>query len=414
MEPKYCKSIKEGLAYALRPTQKALLIHQLRITALVPFPGNFHQLILGDPIGVPRPAGRYNPSSVSWVGPRVSSQLVQNTSNGRCPGGILNRFSNHHWLLSTWRSTSALRSSRIIKLLILLRRVPISTVEGLERKTNTYLRRWLCVLRSFCSIGLYSTGSKLQLPVTSVVKEYKATKTRQAMMLRDSQDARVRQADIESASRALREAEDRLQNANIVGAGANLHHQGKLGQGQPEGEAWHGAEGGPQGGGGKVTCQGCSHEQAGQLDKVGARVRKGTDLAEHLELEGHWIKFLLCSVYDVLPTLSKLHSWGLAESPSCTLCRGPANLEHVLSSCRSCLVDGKFRWRHDQILTQLAAGVEQARKKPKQLSKGPHFNHFLRAGESAAAETRSKGVLATANDWEMRADLRKQLKFRRR
>ncbi|KAK0146716.1 hypothetical protein N1851_013924 [Merluccius polli] len=37
--------------------------------------------------------------------------------------------------------------------------------------------------RSFCFICLYSIGSKLQLPVTSVVEEYKATKTRQAMML---------------------------------------------------------------------------------------------------------------------------------------------------------------------------------------------------------------------------------------
>ncbi|KAK0154157.1 hypothetical protein N1851_003781 [Merluccius polli] len=83
---------------------------------------------------------------------------------------------------------------------------------------------------------------------------------------------------------------------------------------------------------------------------------------------------------------------------SCTLCGSPANLEHVLSLCRSSPVDGKLRWRHNQLLTQLAAGVEQARKKLKQLSKGPHFIHFLRAGESAAAETRSKGVLATASD----------------
>ncbi|KAK0143400.1 hypothetical protein N1851_018471 [Merluccius polli] len=72
---------------------------------------------------------------------------------------------------------------------LLVYEVPATTVEGLERKMNTYLRRWLGVLRSFCSIGLYSTGIKLQLPVTSVVKGYKATKTHQAMMLGDSQDA---------------------------------------------------------------------------------------------------------------------------------------------------------------------------------------------------------------------------------
>ena len=117
---------------------------------------------------------------------------------------------------------------------LLVYEVPISTVERLERKMNTYLRRWLGVQRSFCSIGLYSTGSKLQLPVASVVEEYKATKTCDAMMLRDSQDVRVRQADIEvgtgrkwSASRALREAEDRLQHADIVGSVA----KGRLGLG---------------------------------------------------------------------------------------------------------------------------------------------------------------------------------------
>ncbi|KAK0147796.1 hypothetical protein N1851_012487 [Merluccius polli] len=122
---------------------------------------------------------------------------------------------------------------------LLVYKVPISTVEGLER--NTYLRRWLGVLRSFCSIGLYSKGSKLQLPVTSVVEEYKATKPQQAMMLRDSQDARVRQADIEvrtgrkcSASRALREAEDCLHHADIIGSVA----QGRLGLGCSTRASW--------------------------------------------------------------------------------------------------------------------------------------------------------------------------------
>ncbi|KAK0137644.1 hypothetical protein N1851_026134 [Merluccius polli] len=164
---------------------------------------------------------------------------------------------------------------------LLVYEVPVSTVEGLERKMNTYLRRWL--------------GHRQQAAAASnMVEEYKATKTRHAMMLRDSQDARVCQADIEvrtgrkwSASRALREAEDSLQHTDIVGSVAQgrlgLGCQGKLGQGQPEGEAWHCAEGGPQGRGGKATCQGYSHEQAGQLDKVGERVRKGTELAEYLE-----------------------------------------------------------------------------------------------------------------------------------
>ncbi|KAK0136623.1 hypothetical protein N1851_027196 [Merluccius polli] len=129
-------------------------------------------------------------------------------------------------------------------------------------------------------------------------------------------------------------------------------------------------------------------------------------------MEGHRIKFLLCSVYDVLPTPSNLHTWGLAESPSCTLCVRPANLEHVLSSCRSSLADGKSRLATrpdpDTVGCWCGAGKEEAEK---QLSEGSRFIHFIRAGESAAAEMRNKGVLATASDWEMRVDIRKQLKF---
>lgn len=128
-------------------------------------------------------------------------------------------------------------------------------------------------------------------------------------------------------------------------------------------------------------------------------------------MEGYRVKFLLSSVYDVLPTPSNLHIWGLAESPGCTLCGKPANLEHVLSSCRSNLADGKFRWRHDQVLTKLAEGLEQARRKQRKLFKGPQYIKFLRAGETSVPQTTAKGILSTADDWEMRADLQRQLKF---
>ncbi|XP_061778568.1 uncharacterized protein LOC133569990 [Nerophis ophidion] len=307
---------------------------------------------------------------------------------------------------------------------LLVYEVPVSTVESLERKLNTYLRRWLGVPRSFCSIGLYSTGSKLQLPITSVVEEYKVTKTRQAMMLRDSKDERVRQAGIVvrsgikwSASEALREAEDRLHHADIVGSVA----QGRLGLGCSSRTNWNKAN--PKERRGLVQREvrkaeeESRHVKAVTMNKQGSWTRwesvkdRSLTWKDIWSMEGHRIKFLLCSTYDVLPTPSNLHTWGMVESPSCTLCGKIANLEHVLSSCHSSLADGKFRWRHDQILAQLAEGVEQARNRTRQLSNGPRFIHFIRAGESAAAGGRNKGILATASDWEMRVDLKKQLKF---
>ena len=67
-----------------------------------------------------------------------------------------------------------------------------NTVESLKRIISRYLRRWLNVLRSLSSLGLYSNGSKFQLPLTSLIEEYIVANVRQALMLRDSTDEQVR------------------------------------------------------------------------------------------------------------------------------------------------------------------------------------------------------------------------------
>ncbi|CAC5369161.1 unnamed protein product [Mytilus coruscus] len=69
---------------------------------------------------------------------------------------------------------------------LLMYEVPQTKVESLERMFNRHLRKWLGVPKSFSIIGLYSTSSKLQLPLSSITEEFKVTKTRQVMMLRDS------------------------------------------------------------------------------------------------------------------------------------------------------------------------------------------------------------------------------------
>lgn len=54
--------------------------------------------------------------------------------------------------------------------------VPLTTVEALEMEINNFLRRWRAVPKRFGSIGMYSSGSKLRVPITSVVEEYKTTR----------------------------------------------------------------------------------------------------------------------------------------------------------------------------------------------------------------------------------------------
>ena len=50
--------------------------------------------------------------------------------------------------------------------------------------------------QSFSSVGLYSAGSKLQLPLKASTEEYKATKAHQFMMIQECTNGKVKKAGI--------------------------------------------------------------------------------------------------------------------------------------------------------------------------------------------------------------------------
>ena len=102
---------------------------------------------------------------------------------------------------------------------------PLSTVEALERTISGFLWSWLNLPRSLTSVCLYSTGSKLQLPLTSLVKEFKVAKVMQAIMLQNSTDNYVSGAGIKLRSGrkwriddAVKLAEERLRHSDIIGS----------------------------------------------------------------------------------------------------------------------------------------------------------------------------------------------------
>ena len=97
-------------------------------------------------------------------------------------------------------------------------------------------------------------------------------------------------------------------------------------------------------------------------------------------MDGQKVSFFLRSVYDVLPTPTNLTMWKLSEDPSCKLCDQPANLEHVLSSCRTALKDARYTWQHDQVLREIAAALGLQRRRKKKIEKGPKFINFVKGG----------------------------------
>lgn len=121
------------------------------------------------------------------------------------------------------------------------------------------------------------------------------------------------------------------------------------------------------------------------------------------------IKFLVQSVYDVLPSSANLHIWGMSESPSCPLCSRKSTLKHILSACPKALGEGRYRWRHDQVLKKLAeivaTAISDCSCKPKTKA-----ICFIKAGEKSSTVRKSSTcMLASARDWQLRVDLGNQL-----
>ena len=78
-------------------------------------------------------------------------------------------------------------------------------------------------------------------------------------------------------------------------------------------------------------------------------------------MEERSIRFLIGATYDVLSTPQNLKLW-VNGDPLCSLCSGTATLRHILSGCKVSLSQGRYTWRHNQVLRSLVAGIEDANK----------------------------------------------------
>ena len=105
------------------------------------------------------------------------------------------------------------------------------------------------------------------------------------------------------------------------------------------------------------------------------------------------LSFLIRATYDTLPSPSNLSRWYGSEE-NCQLCNAPnPSLQHILSSCKTALAQGRYRWRHDQVLRKLAEvlearRLEAAKDHPSTARKLIHF-----VGQGAGAEK------ITVNTW---------------
>ena len=70
-------------------------------------------------------------------------------------------------------------------------------------------------------------------------------------------------------------------------------------------------------------------------------------------------KFAVNSSLNTLPSGDNLRRWGKRVSDICGICNcnSKQTLNHILSSCRVSLEQGRFTWRHDSVLRTLCRSV---------------------------------------------------------
>ena len=76
-----------------------------------------------------------------------------------------------------------------------------------------------------------------------------------------------------------------------------------------------------------------------------------------LTLAAPLFKFVRKALLQQLPTASNLHRWGKSLNPTCLLCNKKQSNKHVLSNCSSPVALKRYRSRHDNVLSILAAWI---------------------------------------------------------
>ena len=107
-------------------------------------------------------------------------------------------------------------------------------------------------------------------------------------------------------------------------------------------------------------------ETKNQEDQI-ARYKKQGDfltLLKQSEVDAEWksyiyginkgaMKFIINSSINTLPTASNLKQWGKRTSDKCHHCDGVETTQHILNGCKTFLDEGRYTWRHDNILHYL-------------------------------------------------------------
>lgn len=303
--------------------------------------------------------------------------------------------------------------------------IPSSTVSKMDGKANSFIRKWLGLPRCLSETGLFGRNM-LQLPLKSLQLGYRQEKTRLVLELRESTDESVRKANARvptgrkwNAQTEVDHAVSRLQHKEIMGR----VQVGRAGLGWGDAPRFwskaHRKERKEM-----VVAEVTSMEEDRYKIKAVSQGRQGSWTTwegianRNISWSDVWkipqvrLSFLIRSTYDTLPCPRNLSQW-FGKEECCALCSAPnASLQHILSGCKIALSQGRYRWRHDQVLRKLAEVLEECRQGSRIPS--PAENPTIFIAEGGIGSIRQKETtrpFTPSQEWSMKVDLDRKLQF---
>ena len=296
--------------------------------------------------------------------------------------------------------------------------IPESRVEEIQRLITAQLKKWLGLPKSLSTACMYTRSGRLQLPYSELKEEVKAAKARIYTTFEESNDPCVRGAELKvdggrkaDTSKSVSEAKSRLRMKEIVG----IPNKGKEGLGLTPRRYYSSSakeerrtmivdtvrevEEDRR----RVKMVSLANQGAHTRWEVPEKKLSHRDIIRRSETS---LKFLVKSVYDLLPTPSNKNKWFGTEE-TCNLCGGKGTLAHILTGCEVALAQGRYKWRHDQILRLIAHFVDTKRlnhnKQPRTAEKKIQF---VKEGEKKTPMQKSLpcSYLDGANDWKLKVD----------
>ena len=313
---------------------------------------------------------------------------------------------------------------RILMWPLTIYNIPVTKIELMQRKMTVALKRWLKIPKSFSSDCLYSRTSKLRLPFTSLTEEYKTAKARSLITLETSTDPCISNAGIavDGGKKAntqadVQDAKSRLQMKEITG----IANRGREGLGMRKRQYYSTSSKSVRRDMVIETIKEREEEQ--RVVKMASLGKQGVNLKwevpqrylkEHdvFKMSETSLSFLIRAVYDLLPTPSNKNRWFGGEE-RCKLCGQEGTLNHLLAGCQVALSQGRYKWRHDQVLKELAKSIDQ--RLTENLNTNESLSRkiqFVKEGEKGNKEETSYGsYLSPAKDWKMKVDLEGRLQI---